>query len=194
LTAYYIHLDEHEQEDTLSNYGFFQLFSTIGQTYLRINQYDLSENADDMEGNVEEEENLYLFNALDSQLMSSNVTLAGNNAVRLLSLYLNQAGFDGPALYPAEENELNLLEMELPNLLQALSQVNLGKAGEMMSEVYDLMYTDTSEEQVDVKQEQQNMVGDELTNEAMSPRSVIVGGTRKKRAKLRKNKTRRHNK
>lgn len=135
LTFYFLYNKEHELPDVLDDLNLQELYEKIGKQYLKVESIDLSEEVFDDESKPQ---NLYLFNALESQVYNCPVTIYdGENAAEMLYLLLNQVDNEGPFLYPGMEAKLEQIERDLPTLIGQLKQLDFAGLGKIMEGFQD---------------------------------------------------------
>lgn len=134
LSFYFLYDLEHDKSDVLENLGLRQWFDVLARSYLKIEAVDLLE----PEEIIDESENIYLFNALESQVMNGKVTINDRqNVSKMMYMYLNEVGNEGPNLYPDMDVELQAFGDQFHILLNEMATIDYEKLSKLMFELQD---------------------------------------------------------
>jgi hypothetical protein len=184
LTFYFLYNEEHEMPDVLDTLNLRGLYEKIGNLYLKVEEADLSE---ETSGENDVSQNLYLFNALESQVYDCQTTIYGGEKVAtLLYLLLNQVDNKGPFLYPGMQKQLEQMERDLPTLVKQMNELNFSELRRIIGMVFG---TKTGREvsQIEFRGDYYDSEGFPLMKVQPTLEQVtVVGG--KRRSKVRKTK------
>jgi hypothetical protein len=191
LTYYFISIQEHERDDPLAEYKLRELYEMIGNKYLRLpeleSMYDGS--GDDMETEVSADvtENMYLFNALESQVKAGSVRVyETENVAWLFYLLLNQEGSDGPILFPEYNERIERLKGDLPTLIETLTQIDYEYLGQLMASVDETIDNEMKTISRDSYIDSMPEPGRDRPDQGQLPQLVTVYGGKKLRMKRRR--------
>jgi len=187
LTFYLLYNKEQELPDVLAGLNLQELYEKIGNLYLKVGSADLSESELD---NDDKPQNLYLFNALESQVYDCPVKIyEGENVAELVYLLLNQVGNEGPFLYPGMEGKLEQMERDLPTLVGQLKQLDFKGLGKIMEGFQNRLAVELgAQSSVDVQEADQ--IPMEIEQPVRQAVSVAVGGRKKRKVRKTKDKKR----
>ena len=173
--------------DVLETLNLRGLYEKIGNLYLKVEQADLSE---ETSGENDASQNLYLFNALESQVYDCQTTIYGGEKVAtLLYLLLNQVDNKGPFLYPGMQEQLEQMEQDLPTLVKQINELNFSE----LKRILELIFaTETGYDgaQIDFPGYDSDTSFAPINVQPTLAQVTVIGGKRKSKARKTKDKKR----
>ena len=164
-----------------------ELYEKIGNLYLEVENVDLNTDTND---NDDQSQNLYLFNALESQVYDCPVTIyGGENMAEMFYLLLNQVGNEGPFLYPGMEGKLDQMERDLPTLIGQLRQLDFASLGRIMESFQDRLVLELGPLSPTGVQEVSTSLM-QIDQPLRQVTTSVVGGSKKRNARKTKDKKR----
>lgn len=187
LTFYFLYNKEHELPDVLASLNLQELYESIGKSYLKIESVDLAQEEFDDEN---PSQNLYLFNALESQVYDCPVTIYDSeNVAEMFYLLLNQIDNEGPFLYPGMEQKLEQMERDLTTLVGQLKQLDFEFLGKTIEAFQNQLATELSvPQQMTLPSAYETRM--EIDQPVMQAVPVASGGRKKNKVRKTKDKKR----